>query len=703
MARSFHHTLLAAVAALVVAGSATAQDTLLKEAATAIRLGKPEEAKAKLREILTADPSSAEALQLYQSISQDEWYMLITDGDGDIRQVAQSILARAKAERQEQSRDESAIQGLVDAATAGDSDYGARQDAINKLIAQHGEFAVPALVAKLANADDNEGQIFAISALSQLHSAAVLPLIEALKSSDELTVQNVAAALHHIGDMRAAPAMANLANDSRVAVASIARSFLAKHKVTGNGVDLLLAQAKRYLQGDIPAGGFSGVVWSLVDDKLMAVDVPAVVYPAELAKACASDAVAIAPQNAAAVSMLAQANLAEANLIETSIAQGDESVQGLADVVADLKIAAQATGLPALRAALDAGIRDGMAPVAVAAIDALAQNEGADTVNQSSLIRALDSSDKRIAYAAAAALVRASNGVNVPESNKVVQVLADAVTQEDVRTIQVISPDSEAASAAAACAGTRGKIADASSSAKAGMLDILNDPSIDVVVINEILPDGLPEDIIGNIKKDSRMANMRIVIVAKDVDAATERFGDSVHGVVQAPLTGEALVAEVNRVLEGVSSPAGARAEGYAAQASAALLKVAAGKGSVAAALGNLGLQLNGRSDAIAVPAAETLGIAGDASQIDALVGALQSGSDALKVASADALGRILQRSGTCPEGAFAALEEAVKGGGAVELRLAAAIALGKAKLDATQRAAVQSKLHRIAGASSDG
>ena len=68
------------------------------------------------------------------------------------------------------------------------------------------------------------------------------------------------------------------------------------------------------------------------DDALVAINVPALVYPVELAKACANDAVQAAPASAEARSVLAQANLAEANLIETSIAQGGDSVADLAGI-----------------------------------------------------------------------------------------------------------------------------------------------------------------------------------------------------------------------------------------------------------------------------------------------------------------------------------------------------------------------------------
>ncbi len=695
MARSFSQSLLAAAVAVVVGGSAIAQGTPLQDAVMALRLNKPEEAKAKLREILASDPSNVDALNLYHSVSQDEWYMLMTS-KGEIQQIAQSILDRAKVERKQRSRDEAAIEALVATATAKDSDYGTRQKAINSLISDHGEFAVPALVARLGNPDDSEGQILAISTLRQIRSAAVLPLIEALKSSNERVVQNAASALLLIGDERANAAMAHLASDDRATVSTVARRYLAQNKVEGGAVDLMLAQSKAYLKGDIPPGGFSEVVWKLVDDKLVAADVPAMLFPVELAKSCAADAVRIAPASLEARSALAQANLGEATLIENSIAQGDEAMKALEPVAADLKIAALATGVDSLRAALDAGVQEGMPAVAVGAIHALAQAESSGSVSQSSLLAALDSSDKRIKYAAAEALVRASGGVSVPQSDKVVGVLAEAVAEEAVRTVQVIAPASDVTNAVQASSSARGYAVDASADAVAGMRSLLINPNVDVVVINEILPDRMPEDVINNVKKDTRMANTRIVVIAKDVEAAKTRFGEGI-GVVQAPLTGEALIAAVNTALEGAANPAGERAESYASKASQALLAMAAQKDGIGGALQSLGKQLN-RGDNVAVPAARALGFAGGIAQLPELVPVLSgAGSVDLKKAAADAIGNVLSRLDNCPADAAAALMSLVASDADVGLRTAAAAALGKAKIDAQQKADLQKKLTKIA------
>jgi tetratricopeptide (TPR) repeat protein len=696
MVRSFSQFLLAAAVAAVVGGQALAQDSALQEAVTMLRLSKKDEAIAKLREILAADPSNADALQLYRSVSQDEWYLLMTT-QGEVQKIAQSILERAKVDLKAKNRDEAAIAALVATATAGDGDYGSRQGAINKLVNDHGEFAVPALLQRLANVDDANGQIHAVYALSQLRGAAVMPLLAALGSSNVEIVQGAAAALHHIGDDRALPAMAHLATDSRAGVAEIGRRYLAKRgDKGGNALELMLAQANGYLRGDVAPGNYSEVVWALKDDKLVAADVPARLYSSELAKAVAAEAVRIAPQSLEARSLLAQANLQQANQIESAIADGDEAAKALEPVAADLKVAALATGVDSLRNALEAGVKGGLSAVAIGSIQVLASAESADSIDNSSLLMALDSSDKRVRYAAAEALVAASGGARVPAADKVVAVLSEAVTEQEVRTVQVIAPTLDSAAAVETASRQNGYAVDAKASGLEGMRDLLVRPNVDVVVINEVLPDRNPEDIIGNVKKDPRMANTKVVVVAKDVEAAKARFGEGV-GIVQAPLTGENLVAAVNQALEGVASPAGARAEAYAQKASSALAAMAQSKVGIGGALGNLALQL-GRGDGVAVPAARSLGFAGGAGELPALVAALGgAGSVELKKASAEAIGSILARAGNCPDDVAAALMAALDSNTDTGVRMAVATALGKASIDPAKKADLLKKLGRIA------
>ena len=722
MASSLAKTLLASVVAAIVAGSAMAQDPF-QDGVKLLRLGKKDEALVAFQGILKSDPSNAEAMRLYSSIGQDEWYMLLSE-QGEIQKIAASILERAKLERKQQSRDASAIDALVEIVCAKDGSYSDRRDAVIKLVADHGEFAVPAFVARMANADDESGQIQAIAALVQVGPRAVMPLIEALKSTSGLLRLNAAATLTHINDERSVPAMARLAHvDDQENVKAVARRFLEGRKekgkagtllltekgkavtLKGKAVTLLLAQSRAYLKSGVMPGAYSDVVWSLKNDKLEATVVPALIYAAELSKSAANDAVQVDPGSEDARSVLAQANLAEANLIETSIAQGDATAKALEPMAAEFKMAALATGPAILRKALEDGVKSGMPNVAVAAIDALAMvEERGELATSTTLKSALDSDDKRIRYAAAVALAKASGGVNVPDSDKVVNVLAAAVIEESVRMIQLIGAGGDFTTASKEAAAQRGSSVWSDANATSGMRQLLENPNVDIVVINEILDGGLPEDIIGNIKKDPRMASAKIVIVAKDTEKAQARFGETIHGVIKAPLTKETLNEAINTALAGVAAePQNVRAESYAKSASESLLTLAAGKSNIKNALVSLAGQLN-RGDSIAVPAAKALGLSGGEPQLDALLMALTgSGSVDLKVAAAGALGQILGRAKTCPKPVAEGLMAALNSDADVKVRSAAAAALGKAKVDPAEKAKLLDSMKKIGVAAAQG
>ncbi|GDY00808.1 hypothetical protein LBMAG49_01370 [Planctomycetota bacterium] len=703
MASSLAKTFLASVVAAIVAGSAMAQDPF-QDGVKLLRLGKKDEALVAFQGILKSDPSNAEAMRLYSSIGQDEWYMLLSE-QGEIQKIAASILERAKLERKQQSRDASAIDALVEIVCAKDGSYSDRRDAVIKLVADHGEFAVPAFVARMANADDESGQIQAIAALVQVGPRAVMPLIEALKSTSGLLRLNAAAALTHINDERSVPAMARLAQvDDQENVKAVARRFLDGRKEKGKAVTLLLAQSRAYLKSGVMPGAYSDVVWSLKNDKLEATVVPALIYAAELSKSAANDAVQVDPGSEDARSVLAQANLAEANLIETSIAQGDATAKALEPMAAEFKMAALATGPAILRKALEDGVKSGMPNVAVAAIDALAMVEERGELATSTLKSALGSDDKRIRYAAAVALAKASGGVNVPDSDKVVNVLAAAVIEESVRMIQLIGAGGDFTTASKEAAAQRGSSVWSDANATSGMRQLLDNPNVDIVVINEILDGGLPEDIIGNIKKDPRMASTKIVIVAKDTEKAQARFGETIHGVIKAPLTKETLNEAISTALAGVAAePQNVRAESYAKSASESLLTLAAGKSNIKNALVSLAGQLN-RGDSIAVPAAKALGLSGGEPQLDALLVALSgSGSVDLKVAAAGALGQILGRAKTCPKPVAEGLMAALNSDADVKVRSAAAAALGKAKVDPAEKAKLLDSMKKIGVAAAQG
>src|SRR5690349_17322083 len=137
--------------------------------------------------------------------------------------------------------------------------------------------------------------------------------------------------------------------------------------------------------------------------------------------------------------------------------------------------------------------------------------------------------------------------------------------------IQVIDNSTETARAAKEANAVRGSRVWVDASARDGMYSLLNNPSVDVVVINEILPDRRPEDVIGLLRKDPRTAKVKIVVMAKDVEKAKEHFGESVNAFIPGPLTGKSLTDAVNEALKDVPVEyRNARAEQVAASASRA-------------------------------------------------------------------------------------------------------------------------------------
>jgi hypothetical protein len=123
---------------------------------------------------------------------------------------------------------------------------------------------------------------------------------------------------------------------------------------------------------------------------------------------------------------------------------------------------------------------------------------------------------------------------------------------------------------------------------------------------------------------------------------------------------------------------------------------MAAGKCSIAGALGSLEKQLD-RADAVAVPAAKALGLNGVEANLGALVAALKgSGSVDLKVASADAIGEILGRASSCSDEVGQALGDILGSDSDMQIRLAVAGAIGKAKVDDARRAMLLGALKKV-------
>lgn len=708
MANVFGKTLLGLVAASIAAGSLAAQDpeSTFADGVKALRLGNREEALAKFQQVLAADPSHEQAFEIWRKTDQDMWRWLMLE-QGDIEKVAKEIQSRARLRRKEMSRDQEAIDAHVAIATSSDKDFGERREAISKLVTENGEFAVPALVKKLGNADDSKGQDLAILALYDLGTVATLPLVEAMGSDDALVRRNVAATLAHIGDPRALPALqAAASNDRSEEVRYVAQRACERLGARGNAVDSFLAQAERFLSGRDPSS--SEVVWNLVDGGLTPVDVPSSIFPLRVAEKFALAAWRTDPASNAAMATYARASLAEAAAIEAALAAaGDgapDALKNLANRPADLRVRAAAMGPSVLRRALTDARSKGMAPVAVECAQLLGDLEDRAGLASSTLVQGLGDDDKRVAYACALALVKASGGTNVPQADAVVRALGNAATEESLRTVLVVDGSEVARrTAKEAFSKGRGMVVEAAAGGTQAVGSLITFPVVDAVVINQDLPDVVPEHVIGLIRKDAHLANTKILVVANNVEEAATRFGDRINGVIQGPISGDALTAKVNEVLADVDVGATRKwAEEIAGSASTALATLSQKGVDISSAAQKLAGQLN-RDDAVSVPAARALGLCGASSDLDALAAAVTGGGSVeLKKAAANAIGAVLARAGSAPASLVEQLTGAMAGTDK-SVQLAIAGALGRAGLKSQEQLKLLDAIRAGSGAAASG
>jgi len=421
---------------------------------------------------------------------------------------------------------------------------------------------------------------------------------------------------------------ARLANDPSEPVRHVANRGLAELGLPqgSDAVQLSVNQAHAYLaSGGVRDGDYSEVVWSWTPEGLKYTDVPAPLYHFELAKRRAHEAMRVDPTNAEAKALLARAYLAQVAAIDDTLAANpdDTTMQALANETGRLRMVAEALGVETVRRAVEDSIAEGQSAVAVRGIQSLGQIEERGELQGSPLVAALDSADTRISYAAALALAKSAEGGALPAADRVVAVLGKAVEEEAIRTILFIdsNPMNRAVARNVSFDPRGGVSVSDAASGKAAIADFYNFPNYDVVVVSDTIADVLPEDVISLIRQRNDKA--KVVLLTQSEDAESN-YGDSVDGylmIEQGSLSGDALLAKVNEVVDALDARR-ARATAVAIAAGESLRDLARADVAIGAAADSLANQLT-REDAVAIPAADALGEGGGAEQIAALRKAL--------------------------------------------------------------------------------
>ena len=680
------HQKLGSLAVLIAlaAPGAGAQDlrALFDEGVDLLQRGHEEEALRAFEKVLAADPSNAEAYDLYKATEHQVWLDILTR-EGDFQLFAQRMIGLATMGRIEKQDDAEAIKPLV--AELSSDDPINRRSAIRELAAQHGEYAVPHMVGALGDAGNEERRVSVMQALTEMNTDVVPPLLAALDAPDALLRRNVALVLGYIGDERAAGHLGWLAAvDPDGGVQEAARQSLERMESRQGALDLLLQQGEDYhLQSDSVLADyqFSRVVWSW-DGGLVSTPVERSIYGDELAKRSFRRALAVDPTSIEARAGLARAYAAQAATSQALAAAGGEGDPAAARSAAMEKALPMAlAGADALDMALAISVQQDDRATAGVLCHVVANMASAPTAG---LRAALASGDAALASEAAIALGNMCVAGKASADADLVAALGDVARRSVVRLAMVIDANLERASSLEAGLGADGVTVASAPTGAQGLALLRRIAGIDVVVVADRLPDLTAQQVIAEIRATPRVGAAPILLVSDDAATAAEIYADQVAGVLAGP-DAAAVTAAMSTTLNADR----ARADELSAQA-AALLATLAGTGApVADAADSLASTLASRPDAVVVPAAQALGACGSAAHVSTLVAVLadESRSDEARAASGFAAAQISQRTGASADtGTLLAVASSTAG---IGVRKAAMAALGSLNLPDAERAAL--------------
>ncbi len=684
------------MAGLVFTGSSTAnaQDAAaLKEGVSLLKRGQADAANKKFREILAADPSSETAYMMVKDTDPEAFLEMLKAG-GQAEQIATRLLELAHVAEGQKMKDEAAIAGLVQTAING-GDIAKRTHAANKLAANHGEYAVPSLIGYLGS-NDTQVRANAILALSRIGKDAVMPLAAALPLGSDTQKHNTAKLLQRIGDERAVPALL-AASKGQGAGATAAAEAAAAHGGTMGAAESYVGMAKKYFIGDPQTlRNYDGanVVWSLRDGKLHGRDVPSFLYRYELAEQACYDALGIDAENASARAMIALVACQELSAYShlSDEAKGSEMIASAGSALDGARAVAASTGTGDLLHALSMGRAMGAGGAVWHVCDALANVwDGRALDDSNALVDALTDDDKSVRYAAAVALLRIDPAKAFPKSNLVAQIAGQAASEVAIPQVLVIDSDSKNAMNVKRALHDSGYHAVVADSGAGGLITAKSTGAFDAVIVRDQLADITAFQVLDEINRDFRTANMVKVVMAKggDVgDLAGDYQARNVQGFAPAA---EDLKGLVNALMEAMPAAGSDAQKAHAAMLSAHASRAIGGARGAAFDLtaaqdGLLGATRDSAPEDVRLAALGALSRTANADAQGRLTAVLSNGgnSAAVRAAAAMAVGRAIRGQAPAKE-TFDALVEAM-GGADVGVRTAAGGALGAAKLTADQQ-----------------
>lgn len=700
----------AALALALAASPAVAQSSelidLFNEGMSLFEQGREAEALATLQRALALDPTSDEAYELFRALErehiartddgafQDEAWMTLLVRGGQFELVAKRFLDLAELGRIERKNDRDAIRALL-MEIKNDPTPSERRRLVASLRARHGEYAVPYMIGALADRSDDDYRVRVMLTLSEMGGSVVPPLIEALEAeaTDPHLARNVAVVLGNIGDRRAVGSLTWLANSDaepgvRNAAGEALDDVLGGASANRPATDLLVSEGQAYLnQRDevLLPYMYSQVVWDWEGGELVATSVPHDMYGEEMAKKSFFRALEADESN-----LDARAGLVRAALVQdyelALIAEAGGDVEDQRDQAARGQLVALTAGPNAMERALSQAMADQDVAATVAILRTYGQSASAPTT---AMQQALGHHVAEVREEAAIALAHtALAGNSRSVDGTVVEQLANAGGRSIMRTALVVDANAARLDRMIAALTDRGVACLRASTGALGLATLRRAGGVDVVVCAATLPDLTTQAVLTNVRNDVALSQTPFVVVADDLEEASELYDQRAEAVVGG-------ADDVGAIIEAMAERVNvdrAEADDLSRRAALALSALASAGVDVNAACATIAKALDpgqSRPDAVVVPVMQTLALRGSADQAGALLGVLTDDgrSDEARQVAGRSLANLLRRTGGVGVD-YEAVEAVVNSDAAIGVRQAAAQALGAVSLGDVQRAA---------------
>jgi HEAT repeat protein len=659
--------------------AAPAQADDFQAAVEALTRGERAEALGLLQKVLGADLSNETAYELWVNTENRVWLQLLTQG-GELELVARELVEKARLGRKQRQNNPDAIRALV--KELADDDVIARNKTINQLASDYGEYAVPILIYSLAEGSDEARRVNVIAALTRMGSDVVPPLIEAMDAPDAFLRRNVALTLGYIKDERAKATLARAAaHDGDAGVRNAAGQSLGRMGGAADAGQLYFAQGEAYYREDdsvLAPHQYSDVLWHWEGNGLVVTECPRFLYAPEMAKKAYYRALALQADGGPALAGIARCAVTEIGRLDEWLAAGQEAGDWAGRLRSD-ELAAQVAGPEALDLALGWAIGKSDFVAASGLCRLLASSGKAATANLTGALGAAKSG--AVQGEAAVALGHIAFRNREAASADTVSALATAAAREVLRIGAVIGGDEADGRRLAAQLEEQGYHTSWWPTGSRGLVSLRSLPGVDLVIVNEKLPDLTPRQVVNELRNEPRLSRARVFVKVSSPDTDAGSFGDKVNGVLGpsddlASATEAASSEPMNRDRE--------EALALASRAAAALqLLAGGGKTNVASATDALAGTLANRPDGVVAPALGVLQFVGEAAHVERVANVLVAAdrAEAVRAHAANALASIFARTGTADAGLIQKLQEIAQKDSSFEVRAATAGALGRLNL----------------------